>query len=911
MSRQVVLAFLSGIPALVYEVVWTREVALLSGSQVEAISVVLVAFFGGLALGARLAGPLADRARHPFRLYAALEIAAGLLALVSVPLLREIGARGALAASEPLRLASAAAILCPVTMLLGGTLPALVRSAAADAAASAPAAGAIVGANTSGSVAGVAVATLCVPLLGLRLTITGAGLCSLAVGLLALALARGDRARAKTREPSPEAGGALPFALALAALAGVATLAYEVVAARAAALRLGSSLFAWSAVLGLFLAGLALGNAGFARRAGRTRTPEADLGGLEAAAALAIALSPAWFLPAVGSQATGLTAASLLAVTLGVLPPALLMGAAFPLFVRLGVRRAARVGGAFGRVSAANTAGGIAGVLLAPFLLLPHLGLDGAALACAGLNALLAAVLLVRSRGARASGWLRAGFAAAAVAGAALAALSLRSPPPGARVLSVDHGRQASAVVLRVGGRRELLVDGDPEASTAGSARRTEELLAILPLALHPDPRRFLEVGLGSGITLATAARFPLERIDCVEISAAVTRSVRYFAPDNDPVATGSDPRLRIARGDGRAFLARHPREYDVVVANTVQPWSVGATGLYSREYFARMAGALRAGGVAAQWLPVERIGARDLAAILRTFFAVFPHGGVWWGAENLILIGSTIPLSSGISVPEALHGRRLASAEATRRALGPGETLSDDRPALEARGATGRARGAGGGELALLEKIAREGAARDPAAVALSLWIQSRVARQRGDAARADSLEALATDVGLGLARQARAERRVGEAYADLAAGRLTEAESSFRRVLAEVPEQRDARLGLAMLAQQQGRLAAARAALEGLLAAHPHDAEAWNQLGALLDQAGEDEAARRAFGHALRADPFFPEALANAGLLAAEAGDAAGASSLLARLRAISPLGPTPGEQALREALAAGGHR
>ena len=62
-----ILAFLSGIPALVYEVVFTRQVALVVGSQAEAISAVLVAFFGGLALGARLLGARADRSPRPLR----------------------------------------------------------------------------------------------------------------------------------------------------------------------------------------------------------------------------------------------------------------------------------------------------------------------------------------------------------------------------------------------------------------------------------------------------------------------------------------------------------------------------------------------------------------------------------------------------------------------------------------------------------------------------------------------------------------------------------------------------------------------------------------------------------------------------------------------------------------------------
>ena len=87
------LAFLSGIPALVYQVAWSREVALLAGGQVEAISVVLVAFFGGLAAGARWLGAAADRTSSPLRFYARLEIAAGSLAAISPFLLRGLGSR--------------------------------------------------------------------------------------------------------------------------------------------------------------------------------------------------------------------------------------------------------------------------------------------------------------------------------------------------------------------------------------------------------------------------------------------------------------------------------------------------------------------------------------------------------------------------------------------------------------------------------------------------------------------------------------------------------------------------------------------------------------------------------------------------------------------------------------------------
>ena len=74
--------------------VWTREIALLGGSQIEAISVVLVAFFGGLAAGANHFGRVADRAALPLRLFGLLEMTAGLLAVVSTLALRALPALG-------------------------------------------------------------------------------------------------------------------------------------------------------------------------------------------------------------------------------------------------------------------------------------------------------------------------------------------------------------------------------------------------------------------------------------------------------------------------------------------------------------------------------------------------------------------------------------------------------------------------------------------------------------------------------------------------------------------------------------------------------------------------------------------------------------------------------------------------
>lgn len=920
------LALFSGAPALLYEVVWTRELALLAGSQIESISLVLVVFFGGLALGSRAFGPVADRVASPLRLYAVLEIAAGLLAVLSTGLIRGLAEVPSLMAAPSLALVLAAGLIFPVTVLLGGTLPALLRADLGVRATPAGRAGLIVGCNTLGALVGIAAAVAGIPTLGLFATIASASAAAVGIGLVALAVAGrlpSSRSAPRPGEASrPPRANASPrgWVVAAAGLAGVATLGTEVLAARVAALTLGSSLYAWAAVLFLFLAGLASGNLCLASRAAASSTPERDLGWVEVAAAGAIVFGTWWHSPALTEPAAGLTRGGLIGLALGSFPPAFFMGGAFPFFVRLCVERHA-VGADFGATSAANTAGGVLGALLAPFVLLPSLGPAGGLLACAGLNFVMGAAFLARADALRSRTFAVVAF------GLALVSFRAAGDRPGlgdARVLFARHGRQASVAVVRTSAQRDLIVDGDLEASTAGSARVTEEILASLPLVLHPAPRALLEIGLGSGITLGTASLFPLERIDCVELVPAVIEASGFFAPDNRDPASGRDSRIRIRRGDGRAFLAAGSADYDVVVANTLHPWSLGATGLYSREYFERVSRNLREGGIAAQWLPITRIGATHLQAILRTFFEVFPHGGVWWGDENVIVVGSGEELpeltrSQFAALPESvlqllarrgvdfeeLLGRRLASARDVRAVVGAGVVLTDDLPLLETSALLGRASSRADDALGLVLRLVTAAAAEDPDLGALQLWIESRVRRQGGDSEHADGLEQLADAAGLELAFRARAEREARRGNAALLAGDVPAAEAAFRSALLAQPSNSAARFGSALASYRRGDSIAARRELEGLVRANPGHTGAWSLLGAVLAAGGDTRAARAAFDAALSADPFQPEALANSGLLAAEAGDREVARERLERLREIDSGQVWPETAALEQAL------
>ena len=128
----VVLFVGSGSAALIYEIIWFQMLSLIVGSSAISLGVVLAIFMGGMCIGS-VGLPYVVPARlHPLRVYAALELTIGLLAvlvLLALPwvdgLYRVIGGggMGGLAARAFL----AALFLLPPTILMGATLPAIAR----------------------------------------------------------------------------------------------------------------------------------------------------------------------------------------------------------------------------------------------------------------------------------------------------------------------------------------------------------------------------------------------------------------------------------------------------------------------------------------------------------------------------------------------------------------------------------------------------------------------------------------------------------------------------------------------------------------------------------------------------------------------------------------------------------------
>ncbi|HEX9188940.1 MAG TPA: hypothetical protein VGB87_17810, partial [Vicinamibacteria bacterium] len=188
--------------------------------------------------------------------------------------------------------------------------------------------------------------------------------------------------------PAARAARALPF---LVALSGAAALVYESVWMRSFGLIFGGTTSAVAMVLAVFMGGLALGSALAARRP--SRRPLRAYGTIELAVGatalltlpLLRALPWAYGLAVARAGLSGAAESVGIAVlaALVLLPPTILLGATVPLAVEFLARAGTDVHAGFGRLYLLNTLGGALGVALAPFVLVPAVGVRGTLVAAA------------------------------------------------------------------------------------------------------------------------------------------------------------------------------------------------------------------------------------------------------------------------------------------------------------------------------------------------------------------------------------------------------------------------------------------------------------------------------------------------------------------------------------------------
>ena len=666
----------SGFAGLIYESIWTHYLKLFLGHAAYAQSLVLVVFMGGMAAGAALCARLSQRLANPLLGYAAVEAAVGVAGLFFHPAFIAVtdwgyGSLLPWLGGEWLALGGKLTLSCllilPQSVLLGATFPLMSAGLArAHPASAGESVAMLYFTNSLGAAAGVLASGFwLIAWVGLPGTLRTAGCLNLLLAAAVWLIARPVR---HSPIRSEEGQADARFFLCIAFFTGLASFVYEIVWIRMLSLVLGASTHSFELMLATFILGLALGGLAVRRHA-----DSGDAGHLLGWVQVAMALAAAATLPLYGftfelmeqlmsgiaRNDTGyvlfnLSGAAIAALVM--LPATFCAGMTLPLLTGALLRRGAGEA-AIGRVYAANTLGAIAGVVLAVHAGLPLLGLKFTLLAACLVDAALGIVLL--SFFASRNTWK---VVAAACAGTFIALgagmqLDANKMTAGvfrhgdlatsrdATVLYARDGKTATVHLVKYGESTSLRTNGKSDGSInldRDAMRGTDEitmvLTAALPLSLRPETRSAAVIGIGTGLTTHTLLQsLTIERVDTVEIEAAMAEAARGFMPRNS--GAFADPRGTILIDDAKSYFSAHGRRYDLIISEPSNPWVSGVASLFTREFYRRIRGHLEPGGLLVQWFQLYEIDPSLVASVMRALAEEFPHYAIFAPSDHDLLI--------------------------------------------------------------------------------------------------------------------------------------------------------------------------------------------------------------------------------------------------------------------------------
>ena len=764
------LFLVSGAAGLVYEITWTRAFGVVFGNTVFAVSTVLTAFMLGLAGGSWLFGRIADRSSRPLKLFALLEVGIGAYAFAFPTILAatDLFYRWFFRSFHPnfypmtfVRFALSIVMLLVPTALMGGTLPILSKLWAdspykkeASEAGIGKSAGLLYSINTFGAVAGSFLSGyLLIRILGVSNTVYLAAFANILVGVLSFILSLftdkpiEKKHKRSVRKPKPakrssaegeviteQAGrsktpsnrGKRTIVLAAVSVAGFCALALEVLWTRVLLFVLGTSVYAFACMLTCFILGIALGSYLCSRVfLARIKNCIFALGVVEFLVGLSVLgsvllLGMLWHIDLILTEKVLAgafwkeVAAHFIDASVVLLVPTVLMGMVFPIAVKICATSWKAAGKRIGEVYACNTMGCVIGSFAAGFVMVPLLGLRDSFFVVIAIQLFLAVVVIFFSEKRR----MVLGVSAAAVSVAAIVVSVLSIPRhvflktmntyhyPSEVVYIKDDATGTVTVHDLPDGDRLIAVDGVDVAGMDLMLRTTQKLQGYVPLLIHKDPQKVLQIGFGSGETSGVGLAFGVEDYRIVDICPGVFEAGKFFEEINR--GSYKDPRLKKIIMDGKNFVKLIDEKFDIVMNDSTYPGTTGSSALYTYDHFMQCRERLSPGGILSCWIPLDLRG-EDLQLIFRTFQKVMPHCCLWMANNCLnkhaVLVGSASGLQIDFQRARKLVERADISSDfaiinihsvydfldcfivdkgGLRRIGGTGPLNTDDRPRLE-----------------------------------------------------------------------------------------------------------------------------------------------------------------------------------------------------------------------------------
>ncbi|MHC4790404.1 MAG: fused MFS/spermidine synthase [Planctomycetota bacterium] len=681
------LFFLSGASALIYQIVWMRMFGFVFGVTIFAISTVLTAFMTGLALGSIYFGRLIDKRKNALTVFAFLELGIGLFAL-AFPLLFQglnyiyVYTHQQLATSfylsSLIRFAASFLFLLIPTTLMGGTLPVLSKFFIKKLKKLGWDIGHLYSVNNLGAVIGCfAAGFFLIQTAGLKATINIAAIINIVIAAVVFIMRRQLTAPqiAAESEDTDEVviadthigaqeseAGKYPryithLVLWAFAIEGFSALSYEVIWTRILlGLSSEKSVYFFSTVIISFIFGLSLGSFIVAKFIDYKKNLLALFGFVEIAiGVLAILLLPVFALlprvllrmhPSGAPSWWSSTARECFIFFLVMLVPTTLMGSTFPIVSKIYTTSLKKLGKRIGNIGCLDTVGSIFGSFVAGFIFIPFAGVVKAVILTAVINLVLGTLLILFHPFMRYRAKLLTGLIFLCI----MAATYFASPSnrhfrhwdgkrTGDKLLYYEEGASATvAVPQRRNMVKVLAINGAGTAFTDYFDLRVHKMLGYLPLLSHRNPKNALVIGLGMGVTAQSLIAPFMNEVDCAEICPEVIAAVKCFSKENRNVL--ENPKLKIVIEDGRNHLFITNKKYDIITSNAVHVRLSG--NLYTKDFYEICKRKLNRDGIMCQWLPTNWLSESEYQMLVKSFMKVFPHTSLWRiNVAHTILLGT------------------------------------------------------------------------------------------------------------------------------------------------------------------------------------------------------------------------------------------------------------------------------
>jgi spermidine synthase len=632
--------FVSGFPALLYQIVWQRSLFTLYGVNIESVTMVVTAFMLGLGLGSVLGGVISRRQEWPLlAIFGAIEFLIGIYGSLSLSVFH--WAANFTAGSPPFQTGLVAFLLVAVpTVLMGATLPILVSYTVRLSHNVGTSVGALYAANTFGSAASCFCAGLfLMRWLGESKTVMVAAGLNAFVGVSVLAW---HFSRGKAKSASPAAGQAvtdaaadssshLSFAAALVvgSLAGFISLGYEIVWYRLFSFTTAGLARSFAFLLGAYLFGIAAGSQVVNRICHAITDPRTFIRFLVAAVfganLLGFLVGPILFHLVVH--------VSYLWTLVPIAIAAACLGAIFPMLCHISIPPDGSAGVRMSYLYLGNIIGSALGSYLTGFVLMDILPLPYVTVLLTLVGIAVGVVLLPRAKLPRAS-------FALSLTGSLLAAIFVvqgaeplfhhmyekmlmkTKYAPQAQFASVVETR-SGVITVSQGGMvfGGGIYDGRFNVSLVNDTNGIQRPYALS--YFHPNPKEVLMIGLSSGSWAQVVVNNPqVEHLTIVEINPGYLRLIEH---QSDVASLLHNPKVHIDIDDGRRWLVRNAgRKYDAIVMNTTYHWRSHASNLLSVEFLQLIREHLKPGGV-------HFYNTTGSPEVMITGVRVFPYGMRLW----------------------------------------------------------------------------------------------------------------------------------------------------------------------------------------------------------------------------------------------------------------------------------------